>query len=116
MQFGLTIEPNDRDLGGIDVLLLEQAFDGLRVRLGDQLFGFGEDPGARPSVGEPSIGERPSQQGAFGSRIGATNARTRAAERDAVGLEERRIHPSKQVPLMRPMVLIGTMDVPVESG
>jgi hypothetical protein len=24
--------------------------------------------------------------------------------------------PSKQVPLMRPMVLTGTMDVPVESG
>jgi hypothetical protein len=72
MQHGLTMEPDDRDLGAIKALLLEQAFDGLRMRLRDQLFGFGEDPGARPSVGEPhSVGERLPQQDAFGSRIGA---------------------------------------------
>jgi len=47
MQHGLTREPNDRDLGAIDALRLEHAFDGLRVRLGDQLFGFAKDPRAR---------------------------------------------------------------------
>jgi hypothetical protein len=52
VQHGLTVEPGDCDLDAIEALLLEQAFDRLRVRLGDQLFGFGEDPGARLSVAE----------------------------------------------------------------
>jgi hypothetical protein len=90
MEHGPTVKPDDRDGGAINAMLLEQAFDGLRLRLGHQPFGFGEDPGARPG-GRPErrVGKRLPQQGALGSRIGANkDSGARMAERDAVGFEE----------------------------
>ena len=52
MEHGLTMEPNDRDFGAIDAMLLAQAFDRLRLRLGHQAFGFGEGSWAPRAVGQ----------------------------------------------------------------
>src|SRR6185312_16096304 len=92
VQHRLPVEADDGNLRLVDMLSLEEVFDGARMHVGDEGFGFGENARAHPAVVERcAFRERLAQQGTLVVAVRPVAGRTEGLDALAVGLDQRHI-------------------------